>query len=295
MTPLIKRKNTYRYYWQLSITAISVLLCLYVLSVSAGEQQIKTSAVYVPAKLAISSNKLNPRHADEKNLKLQAILPGKLAINDARVIWRIQRAGKTIRTLKGNQQALNLTEGMYVVHLQIGEYKSSKRVVIKKNQQLRPYFRANIGHLAMSADHPVIWQIDGPDNLHYQTKPQHAVNEVVPAGEYRVKAVLPALVQQHKISVRAGQHATHRLIMPLGKVNLMAIRNNQPLLQAMEWEVFRLEKTRRHSVGKYHLHSNSIRVPPGQYEAVARHKDKISKRRFWVQKETTSKVILVMD
>lgn len=298
MTELIEKiKNAYRRYAQLMTGAVLTLLCLYVISVNAADQPLKTAAVYIPTKLVVNTQQLKETTVsnDKQALNLQVTLPDKLDISAAQIVWQIKQSTKVIRKLTGNHHALNLDTGLYVVRLQIGRYSTEKQLLVQEHQQLRPYFRADVGYLQVHSDYPVKWQIEGPDKIRYQTKQQSSLNEIVPTGEYRVKALLPTLSQQHNISVKVGQQATHRVSIPLSKVNLMAVRNHQLLLKPMDWEVFRLDRDQRYSVGKYRLHSNSIQVPPGQYEAVVKHANKVSKRRFWVQKETTNKVMLVME
>ncbi|MEZ5536481.1 MAG: hypothetical protein R3F02_12745 [Thiolinea sp.] len=248
----------------------------------------------MPAPLSVHSKPI-PFQNSEKNLQLLVILPDGLNVSDSQIFWQVKGAGQKSRKLRGNHHSLDLDDGLYKIQLRIGRYKAEKRVLVQKQQQLQPYFRANIGHLQVQADHPVQWQVDGPDNIRFETSARYAIDEIVPAGEYRVKTVLPGVVQLRNISVKSGEQQVQRLSVPMGTVNLMVIRDNQPLLQAMEWEVFRLNKGKRHSIGKYYLHANSIRIPPGKYEAVVNHRNKTGKRRFWVQESTTNKVILEMD
>lgn len=285
------------YYVQLTATVLCILLCSYILSVSAGEQRSVNTSFATPAELSVLSYKAPRKVAavNGKSLQLGINLSKKLLIADSAIQWRIQQNGKTIREMKGSHHAVKLPDGLYKVRLQIGNYQIEKQVMLQAGQKVQPYFQMNIGRLQVSTDHPVDWEIKGPGNRVYRIRNKKTINEVLPVGRYRIKATLPALAQQQVVDVQSGQYITQHLSVPLGKVNLMAIRNNQPLLQAMEWEVFRLEKNRRHKIGEYKLHFKSINVPPGQYEAVARHQDQTSTRRFWVQKETTNRVVLVMD
>lgn len=297
MTQLIKIKKPCQYYKQLTASALSVLLCSYILSVSAGEQWSVNTSLATPAELSVLSNTVLKKvtGVNEKNLQLEVSLSKKLLITEPEIKWQIRQADKTMFDLTGNRHAVKLPDGLYQVRLQIGRYQAEKQVSVHTGQQIQPYFQTNIGRIQMSADHQVDWEITGPDSVVYQLSNKQSVNEVLPAGRYQVKAILPSLAQQQVIDVQPGKYITQHLAVPLGKVNLMAIRNNQPLLQAMKWEVFRLEKDGRRKVGEYHLHAKSINVPPGRYEAVARHQNQTSKRRFWVQKETTNKVVLVME
>lgn len=297
MTQLIKIKKMHNYYVQLTATALCVLLCSYILSVSASEQRPVNTAFATPAELSILSKKVFSKvaSANGKSLQLGINLSKELLITDSDIKWQIQQSGKTIRKLKGNHHLVKLPDGLYKVRLQIGKYQAEKSVTLQTGQKIQPYFQTNLGRIQVNADHPVNWEITGPDNSLHQVTNKHSIDEVLPAGKYQVKIILPALSQQQVVDVKSGQYVTQHLTVPLGKVNLMAIRDNQPLLQAMEWEVFRLEKNSRHKVGEYFRHFNSINVPPGQYEAIARHQDQTSKRRFWVQKETTNKVVLVME
>lgn len=300
MTQLIKIKKPYQpyqYYKQLTASAFSILLYSYILSVSADEQWSVNTSSATPSELSVLSNKaLNKTtRVNEENLQLEVNLSKKLLITDSDIKWQIRQAGKAMLDLTGNHHSVKLPDGLYQVRLQIGRYETKKQVTVHTGQQIRPYFQANIGRIQMSADHQVDWEITNPDSVVYQLSNKQSVNELLPAGRYQVKAILPSLAQQQVIDVQPGKYITQHLAVPLGKVNLIAIRNNQPLLQAMKWEVFRLEKNGRHKIGEYHLHAKSITVPPGRYEAVARHQDQTSKRRFWVQKETTNKVVLVME
>ncbi len=297
MTQLIKIKKMHSYSVQLIATTLCILLCSYILSVSAGEQRSVDTSLTIPAELSVLSKKVLSKStsANGKSLQLGINLPKKLLITDSDIKWQIQRSDKTVLELKGRYHSVSLPDGLYKVRLQIGRYQAEKQVMLQAGQKIQPYFQMNIGRLQVSADHPVDWEIKGPGNTVYRVKNKQSVNEVLPVGRYQIKAVLPALAQQQVVDVLSGQYVAKHLTVPLGKVNLMAIRNNQPLLKAMEWEVFRLEKNSRHKIGEYYLHFKSINVPPGQYEAVARHQDQTSKRRFWVQKETTNKVVLVME
>ncbi|CAA6821646.1 MAG: Unknown protein [uncultured Thiotrichaceae bacterium] len=297
MTQLIKIKRMHSYAVQLTVTAFCILLCSYILSVHAGEQRSVDTSFATPAELSVLSKPSFGKviSANGKSLQLDINLSKKLLIADSAIKWQIQRSGKTIRELKGSHYSVKLPGGLYKVRLQVGKYQAEKQVMLQAGQKIQPYFQVDIGRLQVSADHPVDWEIKGPGNRVYRINDKQSVNEILPVGRYQVKAILPALAQEQVIDVQSGQYVMQHLAMPLGKVNLMAIRNNQPLLQAMKWEVFRLEKNNRHKIGEYHLHFESINVPPGQYEAVARHQDKTSKRRFWVQKETTNRVVLVME
>nr|CAA6830751.1 MAG: Unknown protein [uncultured Thiotrichaceae bacterium] len=297
MIQLIKTKKTYQYYLQIMAVASSFLLGSYVLSVSANEQKsIKTSFTTPSALTILSEKKLNKSTVvNNNNLQLSVNLPEKLLISDSEIEWQVRKNGKAIHQLEGSQQSVKLAAGLYQIRLKIGKYQAEKQVTIHKGQQVRPYFQVDVGRLEMSADHLADWKITGSDNVSYPIRNKRSVSEVLPAGEYQVKMMLASVAQKRIVTVKSGKQSEHHLEIPLGKVNLMAIRDNQPLLQSMKWEVFRLGKGGRHKVAEYHLHAKSVDMPPGQYEAVARHQDKTSKRRFWVQKETTNKVVLVME
>lgn len=303
MTQLIKIKKPYKYYAQLIVAATFALFCFYVVSVNAGEYEyppVKTSFAK-PAELKILSKHLSKKALSEatlvnqQNLQLSVSLPKQLLVNHSDIQWQIRRHKKLVRELNGNDHSVNLPDGQYTVRLEVGRYQIEKQVAVQQDQQIQPYFQVNIGRLQVRADHPVDWKITGPDKATYQVINKRSVNELLPDGEYKIKAVSAALVQQQVVDVLPGKYISHHFSVPLGKVNLMAVRNNQPLLQSMKWEVFRLERNNRRKVGEYHLHTKSISVPPGQYEAVARHQNTTSKRRFWVRKETTNKVVLVME
>ncbi|PIE00355.1 MAG: hypothetical protein CSA79_04205 [Thiothrix nivea] len=297
MASVIKKTGNYHFYLKLIVTVLAVLLCLYVFSVNAAGQQVQKKKFQLPTKvtLAVTSDKTHRKIAVKYNLKLQVSLPESLMIRDSAIHWQIYRDNRIQHQLTGQQHDLNLPAGNYVIHLQIGKYKTSKRMRIRNNQQLRPYFKANLGRLQLAADYPVKWSVTGPGKLHYKTDKRYKIDEIVPAGEYRIKAFLPTLVQQKKVRVGKGKLAKQKLTLPLGTVSLMAVRNNQPLLQPMEWEIFRLDHHQRHRIGRYYQHANRISIPPGQYEAVVRYRNNTSKRRFWVQQETSHNVILVVD
>ncbi|MEZ5477399.1 MAG: hypothetical protein R3E95_07935 [Thiolinea sp.] len=63
----------------------------------------------------------------------------------------------------------------------------------------------------------------------------------------------------------------------------------------MEWTIFHLQGQQRQPMGSYHLHAQEIRLPPGHYEAVGNWRGQTRSREFWLQHNTTSKVILAMD
>ncbi len=316
MTQLIKIKKPYVYYAQLAATGAAALLCFYILSVSAaGEERLVKIVLTKPSNLSVvssehekglsqnkeisGSDRNKPSNkvtaTNEKSLQLGVDLPKRLLVSDSEIKWQIRQNGETIHDLEGNHQSVRLPDGLYNVLLQIGKYQQKKQITVKAGQQVQPYFQIKLGRVQISADHPVDWEITGPEKTVYKVKDKQAVNAVLPAGMYQVKAVLPALTQRQTIEVKSGQYFTKHLNVPLGKVNLIAVRDNQPLLQSMKWEVFRLEKKGRHKVGEYYLHSKSINIPPGRYEAVAHHQKQISKRRFLVQEATTNKVVLVME
>lgn len=296
---IIKMPLPFGYYLQLIPAGLAVLLCVYMMSVSADENRTVKTSFSLPSKLTVLNRQkqTTPSTLAQKSLQLEVNVAKQLRIRDSEVQWQIQQNGEIIRNLQGSQHAVALEEGLYQVHLQIGKYSVDKHVLIQKGQQVRPYFPLAVGRLQVSADYPVDWQLSraGSGGALYKTTNQQSINEIVPAGEYQVKTISPVMAVQQTINIVPGRHSSQHLTIPLGKVNLIAIRNNQPLLQAMKWEVFRLGNSNRHKVGEYYLHTKSITMPPGQYEAVARHQGKVSKRRFLVRKETTNKVVLVMD
>lgn len=192
-------------------------------------------------------------------------------------------------------QALNLPEGSYTVTLTIGKFTTSKEVNVSNGKRIQPYFRANLARLQLSSNQVVDWLLVGSEQRKFTISHQSQFDELLPADNYLVKAVLRDLPLHKEIRLKPGQTVKNAINIPVGKVNLFATKNDQPLFKPMLWKVFRLENNQRQQVGKYRLHAKSISIPPGFYEAVAEHEDIRRTRQFWVRKDTINKIVLALD
>ncbi|HPE59931.1 MAG TPA: hypothetical protein PLB10_06300 [Thiolinea sp.] len=170
-----------------------------------------------------------------------------------------------------------------------------KQVKIASNSLVVSSFAAAIGYLSLSANEQVDWLVQGPHGSAFRINNSSRVNEIVPAGFYLVKAMIRQVPQFRRVQVRSGELTEKQVYIPVGNVNLMATLDNQPLFEPMEWQIYRLESGKRRLIGNFHQHIQGITVPPGRYEAVARHHQTVRSRQFWVQQNTSNRVILALD
>lgn len=288
---------------QLSLSALFISAAT-TASLNDGRLALPYSVEQVRHSLAISAHHETTRHIDsvraeqdsaDKNLKLRADIAGALEVSDQQINWIVSHRGKVLETLQGNVQALKLPTGSYQVKLGIGEYISEKTVSVNSGQQVQPYFRAEIASLQLRSNQVVDWLLTGSDNRSYRANAKLRLHQLLPADRYTVQAVLGDFPLQKEVHLRPGQSMKATIDIPVGRVKLIATRDKQPLFKPVTWEVFRLGRNQRQSVGKYHQHTQSISMPPGQYEAVARSENVIEKRQFWVREGSENNVILALD
>ena len=230
------------------------------------------------------------------NLGLFVHLPVNFRIADNRIHWQIRREGdRFTRSLNGQQPQLNLPPGNYQIQLSIGRFLMQKPVRIDSNSLVVSSFSAAIGYLRLSANEKVEWLIQGPSGKSFRLGNRSQVNEIVPAGFYRVKAMIRQVPQFRRVQVHSGELTEKHVHIPVGEVNLTATLDNQPLFEPMEWQIYRLESGKRRLIGNFHQHIQGITIPPGRYEAVARHEQTVRSRQFWVQQNTSNQVILALD
>ncbi len=236
--------------------------------------------------------------AEQSNLLLQAQLPDGVELPLTAIKWRIDNSkGVPVRQLQGQEQAVQLDAGTYKVQLSIGQFTSTKLLSIKADVLSKPYFKANIGHLVIEANHSADWLITSLStaNPSFAVKASQEVDTWVPSGFYEVTPAHSGVTRRQVVNVLAGEVNTLTIDIPLVEVNLIAVENNQPLFKPVEWAVFRLEKGERHYIGSYYQHSQGITVPAGYYEVVATHASTVRSRQFWVKENTSNKIILAMD
>ncbi len=230
-----------------------------------------------------------------KNLQLQTGIANELAIADQRIHWTISQHGESVKTLRGNLQAVDLPEGLYTVQLAVGHYRSVKQVNIRHDQQIQLYFSAALAELRLSSNQAIDWLITDSSKRSYRINAKSQFNELLPAGSYTVRALWGGLALDKKLHIQAGQQLEASLNMPIAKVRLMATKDSQPLFKAVAWDVYRLTDGARKLVGQYYLHNRAISIPPGHYEAVARYQGNSGKRQFRVRENSTNNVILALN
>ena len=234
----------------------------------------------------------------ESNLILSAIFPENLSVPDATIHWHISdMQGVQVQMLQGKDQSLSLAAGTYQVKLAVGRFESSKSVLLQERVVTKPYFKANIAHLAVLANHTVDWSIHNLKQTAntFEIHETQQLEEYIPAGFYEVTPTHSGVARRQVVELVAGASKHLNINIPMVQVSLIAIENNQPLFKPVEWEVFRLEKGERHHVGTYYQHSQGITVSAGYYEVVAKHNTIVRSRQFWVKENTNNKVILAMD
>ena len=229
-----------------------------------------------------------------KNLRLQADIPAALQVADQQIHWSISQRDRIISKLHGGLRDIHLPVGSYTIQLTVGNYSNEKKVSIQPDQQIQPHFNIALSALQLHSNQAVDWLISGADRS-YSVNAKSRLNALLPAGNYTVRALFHDFILHKKIQVKAGQQVRVALNIPIGNVRLIATRDSQPLFKTVAWDVYRLTQGKRKLVGKYHLHSRSISMPPGHYEAVARHKNNSGRRQFRVREGSTNDVILALN
>lgn len=231
-------------------------------------------------------------------LILKAQLPENLELPAQVIDWRVfDGQGVQVQHLQGQEQALELSAGYYQVQLKIGQFTVTKPLSLKAGVISTPYFKANIGHLAIEANHVTDWSIRSLSQAetNFDFKATQQVDTWVAAGFYEVKPTHSGVTRRQVVNVLAGEMNTVNVDIPMVEVSLIAVENNQPLFKPVEWSVFRLGKGERQYVGSYYQHSQGITVPAGYYEVIATHDSTVRSRQFWVKENTSNKVVLAMD
>jgi len=232
----------------------------------------------------------------QTRLELEVHLPQTINVAERDIVWRIySRQQDLVRKLQGNKQQVELAPSRYIIELVVGHFSTRKQVLVKKGWTVRPYFHADIGRLEVLANQTVDWTLRNQHGKVFQQSAKRYVTGLVPAGAYIIEGRVSHFPVRKRVFVGAGQRVDTQLDIPVARLNLMAVQDNNPLFKTVNWQVFRLEQGKRQLVGRYYRHARTITVPPGQYEVVATHADKTRKQRFWVQTDTENKVVLAMD
>lgn len=232
------------------------------------------------------------------NVILKAYTPESLELPDVDIKWQITTLqGIQVQEVAGQNQVLQLAEGNYQIRLNIGQFSATKQLVVKTGILSTPYFKADIGRLAIKANHMANWEITGlsPTETKFVIKDSQQLVTWVAAGFYEVTPTHSGVTRRQVVNVLAGDVSSVTIDIPVVQVNLIAVENNQPFFKPVEWSVFRLEKGKRLHIGSYYQHSQGITVPAGYYEVVATHDSIVRSRQFWVKENTTNKIVLAMD
>lgn len=232
-----------------------------------------------------------------KNLSLSAHLPQQLQVSDHMIRWEVtplNRPGQT-RHISGHWQSLRLPQGNYAVRLNIGEYQRTRHVNVTRQETRRLPFYVNIGRLQLRANEQVNWRVYLPNGKVLNIPRTASAEPIMETGVYRVEASINDSHYHEMVRVDQGETVTARMSIPVGRVNLIAVRNNAPLFQPMHWRIYRLDSDGKREVASYHRHARGIVMPAGRYEAVATFKHTTRSREFWVQKDTNNEVVLTMD
>ncbi len=229
------------------------------------------------------------------SLELQVNLPKGLKVKDHEIVWKIfSTQHDLLRQFQGNNHQVSLPAGSYQIQLQVGRFQQNKWVLLKGGWKVTPYFHADVGRLEALSSQPARWKLSSKKHR-FELGLRRYIAELVPAGAYILEASVNQFPVQKRIFVNAGQQLNTSLAIPVARINLVAVQDNNPLFQQVQWQIFRLEGNKKQFVGSYQRHSRTIIVPPGRYEVVARHADKVRSRQFWVQTNTNNKIVLAMD
>lgn len=265
-------------------------------SVSSGVLQAESVAFSILDRPVFADTQINSSSAPAASttVRLHVELAPSLNIQPQHIQWSVHNdQQQLIKQQHGNQQTLNLSTGIYTVELKIDQFSQRKVLVINGQQQVIPYFKADVGRLVMVSNEPIDWSINSllTPAPPFTVKHAQEVNMIVHAGNYQIRTPL----QQQLFTIAANATVKSVFQSPVGRINLIAIADERPLFKPMEWEVFRLEKGNRHCIGRYYQHSQGIKVPPGYYEIVGKYQSIVRSRHIWVQENTHSKVVLAMD
>ncbi len=288
---------------QLSLSALLISAATTASLSDAEPMQLKKETLQVETRSALmklasvrpgSFDAIDHNLHQDKNLRLRANIANVLQISDHNIRWTISKYDQVIRQLQGNSQSINLPTGSYVIKLTLGKYNREKQVTIRPGQQIQPYFNTELAALKMHSNQIVDWAITGTEHS-YRINSRSHFNELLPAGNYTVSAVFGDVALQKEIHIKTGQRLKAFMDVPLGQVRLMATKDSQPLFKAVAWDIYRITGGKRHLVGEYQLHSRSIAVPPGHYEAVASYDGKSGRRQFRVREGGKNNVILALN
>ncbi|TXH68905.1 MAG: hypothetical protein E6Q83_11345 [Thiothrix sp.] len=283
-------------YLSLSGSALLSFAALAAQQIANSEVSLSILDPRTPTSLKNNMGSVLPR--ERENLLLKAELPEGIDLPLHALKWRIKDSqGLSLKELQGQDQAVQLATGQYQIELSIGQFISTKSLEVKTEVLSQPYFKADIGHLVIEANHVADWSITSLSQPHtsFDVKASQQVDSWVASGFYEITPVHSGVTRRQVVNVLAGEINTVSIDLPLVEVNLIAVQNNQPLFKPVEWEVFRLDKGERHYLGSYYQHSQGITVPAGYYEVVATHASTVRSRQFWVKENTSNRVILAMD
>ena len=245
----------------------------------------------------ITASALNPTVGN--NLILEVQLTESLDVPQQAIYWQISDAqGVPVQQVYGQAQALKLKKGHYHIQLSIGQFTLHKELAIQTDVVSRPYFKAELGQLAVMANHTANWTINSlsQTNIKFAVEATQYLEAWVPAGFYEVTPTYSGVARRQVVNVLAGHLSTVTIDIPVVQVSLIAVENNQPLFKPVAWTVFRLEQGgERQHIGNYYQHSQGITVPTGFYEVIATHDSTVRSRQFWVKENTINKIILAMD
>lgn len=233
-----------------------------------------------------------------ENLILKAYFAESLEVPDQAIHWQVSdMQGVPVQQVQGQGQSLKLAEGNYQITLSIGHFKETKQLTIQPQVISQPYFKAELGRLAIVANHAADWTVRSLSHTEtsFDLKATQQIDAWLPAGFYEVTPMHSGVARRQVVNVLTGDISALTIDIPVVQVNLIAVENNQPFFKPVEWSVFRLEKGERQHVGNYYQHSQGITVPTGYYEVVATHDATVRSRQFWVKENTTNKIVLAMD
>lgn len=283
------------------IGLLSVSLCLfggYALAGSDLNRQAWFSVVDTRISTETSTTPTLSKTAADDNLILEVQLAESLEVPVQAVHWQISDAqGVPVQQVYGQARSLKLKDGHYHIKLSIGQFTLHKELAIQAGIVSRPYFKAELGRLAVTANHAADWTIKSlnPANLNFTVKTTQYLEAWVPAGFYEITPSYSGVARRQVVNILAGNLSTVNIDIPVVQVSLIAVENNQPLFKPVAWRVFRLEQGERQHIGNYYQHSQGITVPTGFYEVIATHDSTVRSRQFWVKENTNNKIILAMD
>jgi len=237
---------------------------------------------------------------EKGDLLLSANIPGGVFVPDDKVVWQVTapNGGKRYQ-LAGNRQQLSLPDGQYDICLLIGAYQEQANIQVLQGQQAVPMFHVKIGNLRAFSGMPVSWDVYELDGGIAARKivsraSSTQLNEIVPAGEYEMRAALDSSSFRQRVIVPDGGVVDANVNVPVGKVSLVATLNDGPAMRPMSWKVYSLDGG-HHEVAALMRHSVTLEVAPGRYEAVATLGGVERRREFTVNNGSSNEVVLAMD